>query len=449
MIELMSRNREELHPMNAIELIDVSKKFKIYHGKNVNFKYAVIDFIKGKKSSNYDEFWALKKINIDIKHGETVGLIGVNGSGKSTLLKLIAKILYPDTGHIKTTGKIATLIELGAGFHPELTGRENIYINASILGFSKREIDEKFDEIVEFSELEKFIDNPIKSYSSGMYVRLGFAVAINVNPNILLTDEILAVGDENFQKKCLKRIEEFKKKGKTIIYVSHDLGTVERICDRVFLLDNGEIVLEGKPVDVNSEYQRILIGKYGKQLGSEVERVGVSTQSNLVGVEGTPTNKVQLRGNDISQRRRWGTKDAEITKVAFLDENDQEVNVFKTGEKIKIRINYIAHTKIETPVFGIAIHRDDGIHITGPNTRTSGYLIDEIEGEGFLDYIIEDVRLLKGTYFLTAAIYEFSCVTPYDHWEQSWSFHVIENENIEDKYGLISIPCIWRHHEKK
>ena len=435
--------------MDIIELIDISKKFKVYHEKTLNFKYAVINFIKGKKSSIYDEFWALKNININIKEGETVGLIGVNGSGKSTLLKLIGKILYPDIGHIKTRGKIATLIELGAGFHPELSGRENIYINASILGFSKRKIDEKFDEIIAFSELEKFIDNPIKSYSSGMYVRLGFAVAINVYPDILLTDEILAVGDENFQKKCLKKIEEFKKKGKTIVYVSHDLGTVERICDRVFLLDNGELVSEGGPVDVISEYQRILIRKYGKQLGSEVERDGASTQSNLIAVEGTPTDKAQLRGNDISQKRRWGTKEAEITKVTFLDKNNQESNVFKTGEKIRVRINYIAHTKIENPVFGIAIHRDDGIHITGPNTKTSGYLIEEIDGEGFFEYIIENFRLLNGKYLFTAAIYDFSCLTPYDHWEQSWTFHVIENENIGDKYGLISIPCIWRHHGKK
>lgn len=272
MIELMSRNREELHRMNAIESIDVSKKFRIYHEKNVNFKYAVIDLVKGKKSSKYDEFWALKNININIKNGETVGLIGVNGSGKSTLLKLIGKILYPNTGYIKTTGKIATLIELGAGFHPELTGRENIYINASILGFSKGEIDERFDEIIDFSGLEKFINNPIKSFSSGMYLRLGFAVAINVNPDILLTDEILAVGDENFQKKCFKRIEEFKKKGKTIVYVSHDLGSVEMICDRVFLLDNGELVSEGKPVDVISEYHKLLIRKNGQQLRVDEEK---------------------------------------------------------------------------------------------------------------------------------------------------------------------------------
>lgn len=435
--------------MNVIRLNDVSKKFKVYHEKTVSFKYAVIDFVKGKRSSDYDEFWALKNISIDIKDRETVGVIGVNGSGKSTLLKLIAKILYPDVGHINTTGKIATLIDLGAGFHPELTGRENIYINASILGFSKKDTDEKFHEIVAFSELEKFIDNPIKSYSSGMYLRLGFAVAINVDPDILLTDEILAVGDENFQKKCLKKIEEFKKKGKTILYVSHDLMTVERICDRVLLLDKGQLVLEGKALDVISEYHRLLIGKMAQQLGSQEEMGTASTQKDSGSVEEEETAKASDEGNNRSQRRRWGTKEAEITKISFLDKNDRETNVFKTGEKIRVRIHYVAHTKIERPVFGVALERDDGIHVTGPNTKTSSYFIDEIEGEGFLEYVIENVPLLKGTYLFTAAIYDFSCVTPYDHWERSWSFHIIENENIRDKYGLIFIPCSWRHYGKE
>ena len=435
--------------MNVIELINVSKKFKVYHEKTLSFKYAVIDFIKGKRSSDYDEFWALKNIDIDIKDGETVGLIGVNGSGKSTLLKLIGKILYPNNGYIKTRGSIATLIELGAGFHPELSGRENIYINASILGFSKREIDEKLDEIIAFSELEKFIDNPIKSYSSGMYVRLGFAIAINVNPDILLTDEILAVGDENFQKKCLRKIEEFKKKGKTIVYVSHDLGSVEMICNRVFLLDEGELIAEGKPVDVISEYHRILIEKYGGQLLAQEEKEAASIQKDSEFVEEAVTAKALVESSTKSQRRRWGTKKAEITKVTFFDKNNQEGNIFKADERIKIQIDYIAHTKIKSPVFGIAIHRDDGIHITGPNTKTSGYFIDEIEGQGFFEYIVDNVRLLKGTYFLTVAIYEFSCITPYDHWEQNWSFHIIENENIKERYGLISIPCTWRHYGKK
>jgi len=432
--------------MKIIELIDVSKRFRVYREKTVNFKYAVIDFLRGKRSPAYVEFWALQNISLSIEDGETVGLIGMNGSGKSTLLKVIGKILYPDTGHIKIRGKIATLIELGAGFQAELTGRENIYINAAILGFSKKEINEKIDEIIAFSELERFIDNPIKSYSSGMYVRLGFAIAINVNPDVLLTDEILAVGDENFQKKCLKKIEEFKHRGKTIVYVSHDLGTVERICDRVFLLDEGELIVEGKPVDAISEYHRILIEKYGHQLVAQEKNEVASIQKASEFVAEPLIARTLAESSTKFESRRWGTKEVEITKVSFWDKDNQQSNIFKTGEKIKVRIDYIAHKKIESPVFGIAIHRDDGIHITGPNTKTSGYFIDEIEGEGFVDYIIENAGLLKGTYLLTAAIYEFSCTNPYDHWEQSWSFHIIENEKIGDRYGLISIPCIWKHH---
>ena len=243
--------------MHAIELTDISKKFKIYHAKEVNLKYALINWIRGAKS-RYDEFWALQGVNISVRAGETVGLIGRNGSGKSSLLKIIGKILYPTSGRVQTRGSIASLIELGAGFHPELTGRENIYINSSILGFSRKEIGRKFDEIVEFSELRQFIDNPIKSYSSGMYLRLGFAVAINVDPDILLIDEILAVGDESFQAKCIRKIEEFKKKGKTIIYVSHDLDSVEMICDQVCLLDHGKLICSGRPSNGIQAYHDLL-----------------------------------------------------------------------------------------------------------------------------------------------------------------------------------------------
>ena len=223
----------------AIDVRNISKKFRIYHEKDLNLKYAFLNILTGKKSSYYDEFWALKNINMDIKKGETIGIIGENGSGKSTLLKLMARILFPDEGYIYTEGKIAALIEIGAGFHSELSGRDNIYINGSILGFKKKEIDSNLEEIIEFSGLERFLDNPIKTYSSGMYVRLGFSIAINVDPDILLVDEILAVGDENFQKKCLQKMNKFKDEGKTIILVSHDLQTVEKMCDRVFLLDNG------------------------------------------------------------------------------------------------------------------------------------------------------------------------------------------------------------------
>ncbi len=244
--------------MNSIEIINVSKKLKIYHQKNANLKYAILDFIRGNKSTDFEFFSVLNDINLHVKKGETLGIIGRNGSGKSTLLKLIGKIMYPDTGQIKTKGEIATLIELGAGFHPELTGRENIFINAAILGFSKKETTEKLSDIINFSELDRFIDNPIKTFSSGMHVRLAFSIAINVNPDILLSDEVLAVGDENFQKKCLLKMESIKKMGKTIIYVSHDLGSVERICDRVALLNKGELVFDGKPTDTIAEYRKIL-----------------------------------------------------------------------------------------------------------------------------------------------------------------------------------------------
>jgi ABC-type polysaccharide/polyol phosphate transport system ATPase subunit len=434
--------------MNAVELIGVSKKFRIYHGRNVSLKYAVIDYIKGRKSSGYSEFLGLKNVNIQIGEGETVGLIGMNGSGKSTLLKVIAKILYPDVGHVTARGRIATLIELGAGFHPELTGRENIYINASILGFSKREINEKLREIIGFSELERFIDNPIKSYSSGMYVRLGFAVAINVSPDILLSDEVLAVGDENFQKKCLVKIEEFKKKGRTIVYVSHDLGTVEKICDRVLLMDRGEVILAGEPMAVIAEYHRILVRRNGRQLATGEESEGGSFQNGSEVIGERVSGKTVLKDGDSAEKRRWGTKEAEITKVTFLDKDDVESNVFKTGERIKIRIDYIAHGTIKNPVFGVAIHRDDGIHVAGPNTKSSGYFIEGIEGEGSVEYVIEDVRLLNGRYLFTAAIYDFSCLNPYDHWERNWAFHLVENERIGDRHGLISIPCTWRHNKR-
>jgi len=225
--------------MEAVKIRNVSKKYRIYHEKNLNLKYAFLNFLSG------------------IKKGESLGIIGENGSGKSTLLKLMAGILYPDQGQISVKGKIAALIEIGAGFHAELSGKENIYVNASLLGFSKREIENNLEKIIAFSGLEKFIDNPIKTYSSGMYVRLGFAIAVHVNPDILLIDEILAVGDENFQKKCLQKIKNFKDQGKTIVLVSHDLLAVEKMCDRVVLLDNGLIKAEGKPVDVISTYHKM------------------------------------------------------------------------------------------------------------------------------------------------------------------------------------------------
>lgn len=233
-----------------IEIKNVSKSFKIYHDKATTLKERLL-FLR---SSKADVFWALKDINLTIETGKTVGLIGHNGSGKSTLLKLITKIIYPTTGEIVTQGRVSSLLELGAGFHPDFTGRENIYINASIFGLSRKEIDSKLESIIEFSELRDFIDSPIRTYSSGMYTRLAFSVAVHVSPDILLIDEILAVGDINFQKKCISKIKEFKKKGVTMVFVSHNMNDVLEICDSVVWLDKGRMIEYGDTETIAAKY---------------------------------------------------------------------------------------------------------------------------------------------------------------------------------------------------
>lgn len=420
--------------MDAIKVTKVSKKFRIYHEKNLNLKYAVLNFLTGKKSSYYDKFWALRNISMDIKRGETVGIIGENGSGKSTLLKLMAQILYPDEGTIQTQGKIASLIEIGAGFHAELSGRENIYINGSILGFTKKEINANLEGIIAFSGLERFIDNPIKTYSSGMYVRLGFSIAVHVDPDILLVDEILAVGDENFQKKCLQKINRFKASGKTIILVSHDLATVEKMCDRVFLLHDGKFVAQGQAVDVISEYHRIIYGKEKSKIRPE--------EKEPVKEEAAPPREAP----SLPKPDRWGSGEAEIAGIELLDEHDKKSDIFRTGDFVRIRIHYNAHQRIEKPVFGTAFYREDGLHINGPNTKTSDYIIDYIQGKGFIDHIIPSLPLLPGVYFLTAAVVDFPCLQTYDHRHRCFRFSVIESDKIRERNGLFYIPSQWRHH---
>ena len=235
----------------AITVDNVSKKFRLYKERNQSLKSAVM---RGRVSV-HEDFWALKNISLEIKTGETFGLVGDNGSGKSTLLKTMAKILWPDQGEIEILGKVAALLEVGSGFHPELTGRENIFLNGAILGMTKKEIAEKFETIVDFSGVGEFIDQPVKNYSSGMYVRLGFSVAIHVDPDVLLVDEVLAVGDENFQLKCFEKFNELKERGKTIVLVSHALGSMVEMCDRIAWIQNGELKATGSPEEIISLYR--------------------------------------------------------------------------------------------------------------------------------------------------------------------------------------------------
>jgi ABC-2 type transport system ATP-binding protein len=236
----------------AVRVESVSKEFRLYHDRAMSLKERIVNF----RPRKYEQFWALRDVSLEIAHGETAGLIGPNGSGKTTLLKLVAGIIRPTAGRIETYGRIASLLELGAGFHPDLTGRENVYLNASILGLTRKETDKYFDSMVAFSELEPFIDMQVRHYSSGMYVRLGFAVAVHVDPQILIVDEVLAVGDESFQHKCLDRIRAFQAEGRTIVFVTHSLGTVEDVCNRAYLLYRGDLAMHGDPHDVIAEYRR-------------------------------------------------------------------------------------------------------------------------------------------------------------------------------------------------
>lgn len=398
----------------AIEVEGVWKKFRVYHERNQTLK----EIFLHRRKDTYEDFWALKDVSFSLPRGSTLGIIGENGSGKSTLLKILARILRAEKGTFSVEGKVSTLLELGAGFHPELTGRENIFLNGSILGLNQKEIAAKYDDIVAFSELERFIDTPVKNYSSGMYVRLGFAVAINVEPDILLIDEVLAVGDEAFQRKCSDKIFEFKSRGKTIVLVSHGLEAVRNICDEVIWFHAGEIRGRGDASEVVDLYLRQVNEEEREKSGQVMEAL----------VQGT----------------RAGSLEAEITSVVFSQTNGKPTNSFKTNDSFAARIFYKAHQEIQNPVFGVAIYRSDGVHVTGPNTKVNRHNIDVITGEGVVEYQIESLPLLPGTYFFSASIYDNTCLKAYDHHEKMYSFKVLPG-GTEEVHGLTRIPSQWKH----
>ena len=383
-----------------------------------SFQEVMVGFLRKRRPP--EEFWALRDVSFEVEHGEAVGLIGPNGAGKSTALKLISRIIEPTSGRIEVNGRVAALLELGAGFHPDLTGRENIFLNGSILGLSRREIKKRFDSIVEFSGLGRFVDVPVKHYSSGMQVRLGFSIATAVDPDILLIDEVLAVGDQAFQAKCLARIGEMRARGTTLLFVSHNTDIVRKLCDRVIRLEEGRLHSQGNANEIVNAYLRDV-------------SAGQDALSTPRAVAGGPR-----------PGQRWGSGLVEIVNVQFLDGQGQERTEFRTGERMTARITYRAHQRVSRPAFGVALHRSDGTHITGPNTVTSGYDIDFIEGTGVVEYTIEHLPLLPGDYQLTAAIYDLFSVHPFDHHHRMYSFRVRPGATKETE-GIIHIPCSWHH----
>lgn len=413
----------------AIIIENLKKKFIINTEKASYIKHSIIDLFK-KKRGKKEEFWALNGINCNIYRGETFGIVGRNGSGKSTLLKIIAKILYADSGRIIRNGKIAALLELGSGFHPDLTGRENIFMNASILGFSKKDLRSRIYDILDFSGLHKFIDTKVKNYSSGMLMRLGFSVAIQLDPDILLFDEILAVGDENFQEKCMEKITEIKNKGKTIVFVSHDLNSVKKICDRAMLLHKGEQKILGEVDDILDTYHDILDDQKKKNLS------GFEEDASGEGVQAPDPEGI---------KKRWGNREAEISKVLIKDSYGNISSKFNIGDKVTIEIYYKCRKRIELPTFGIAVHRDDGIHVCGPNSKYSNQHINYIENEGMVEFSIESLYLLSGIYHLSVAIYNKDIDVSFDHQNRMYEFQIVKGDNNEDKeQGIIYLPHRWK-----
>lgn len=388
----------------AVVVDGVSKRYRFHHERNWSLKATILR----RRRARVEEFWALRDLSLEVDAGKTFGVIGENGCGKSTLLKCITKILRPDAGTITVRGRSSALLELGAGFHPELSGRENVFLNGSILGMTRRELNERFDEIVGFAGLDQFIDQPVKNYSSGMYVRLGFSVAISVDPEVLLVDEVLAVGDEAFQRRCQEKFLDLKQAGKTVLLVTHDLDTVQRLCDEAAWLDHGQVKLVGPAREVVEEYVGHLEGGHDDNEGGS----------------------------------RWGSGEGRIENVELLDASGMPVQRLRTGDPLTVRFSYNLSEPIDRPVFGLSLHTPEGVHIAAPNTRDAECVPERLEGQGQLDFCMERLLLVPGHYEMSVAMHDYSCVHPYDFRHRMLRLDV-EPGTPRESYGLVSFPGTW------
>lgn len=399
----------------AIDVQNVIKTFRIYPDKGTQLK----DRFLSRRRSRYEKRPVLRGISFQVKRGEAIGLIGHNGCGKSTTLKLLSKIMYPDAGSITMNGRVSSLIELGAGFHPDMSGRENIYTNASIFGLTKKEIDSRLDDIIRFSELENFIDDPVRTYSSGMYMRLAFSVAINVDADILLIDEILAVGDANFQAKCFRRLREIKAKGTTIVIVSHSLGQIEQICDRSVWLHDGLIRAEGDPKEIDLEYLD-LMGQ--KRLEADArEQETIEPPENK---EAEPSEVTEVPEQSAETKKRWGNGRARIQHIRLLNEQGEAQRIFRTGETIRIRLDYTVQETVEDAVFGIGIFNREGVQCYGTNTHIDKLPSFSLTENGCTELVLEQVPLLPGDYLLDFAI-ESGDGIPVDYYREACTLEMM------------------------
>jgi ABC-type polysaccharide/polyol phosphate transport system ATPase subunit len=406
----------------AIELTNVSKIYRRYGGKHFStLKSALLQRSILRDLQPSETFPALTDVTFAVPKGSTYGVIGRNGSGKSTALKLVAGITKPTSGTVRVDGRISALIELGAGFHPEISGRENVFINGIMLGLTKREIHERFDEIVDFAELREFIDAPVKTYSSGMYMRLGFAVAIHVNPDVLLVDEVLAVGDEGFTHKCLDKFAEFRRRGRTILLVTHSLNLVERFCDEALWLDEGHAMSHGDPKRV--------VGAYLTKVEEGEEVLLASTTAKALESALPPLDASQPVPQDPTSNMfqategRWGSREVEITDVSFLDRDGQAAFVFHSGDPMSIRVKVTAAHPVDDFVFGIGLFNADGVCCYGTNTYLEEMNPESLVGAADATFNVDGLDLVEGTYKLDVAIHKRDGF-PYDYHRLLYTFRV-------------------------
>ena len=408
----------------AITFAQVSKQFSL-HERARSFQEVLVGFfgggLNGRRRGEVPDalrgrFWALQDVTFEVGKGETVGLIGPNGTGKSTVLKMIAGIIEPDSGRVEVHGRVGALLELGAGFHPDLSGRENIYLNGSVLGLRRVEIESKLDDIIAFAELERFVDMPVKHYSSGMQMRLGFAIAAHIDPDILLVDEVLAVGDEAFQKKCIERIEEFEMEGCTILFVSHNLQLVQHICDKALWLEGGQVHQVG-PAD------RVVAAYTGR-------------------VNETLEGKLNLQNNRARLSDRL--EGFHICNVRMIDGEGHPCWTFNSGDSVLIEIEYESDERVEEPVFSLLIHRADGLYVSSTNTHNIDPLeIPPIKGRGKVSVIIDSLNLHQGYYFLSVGAY-FRPDPPYWSSEADFLDKVLRFRMLSDgRHGVLSLDATW------
>lgn len=389
----------------AIIVESVSKNFRLYHERNRYIKAAIL---RGRRA-RYEEFWALDNVSFEVEHGSTLGLIGSNGSGKSTMLKCLTGIYRPDKGRIAVNGNIAALLELGSGFHPELSGRENVYLNAAILGLSKKDAKRQFDSIVEFAGLERFIDTAVKNYSSGMQIRLGFSIAAHVEPEILLIDEVLTVGDQTFQRKSSEKIEQFRREGRTIVVVSHSLASVQQLCKEVIWLEKGHMMMRGPAAEVISAY--------------------------------TGESYSQHAAMDADFRERWGTEEVRIDRIELLNAGGEKTERIETNAAMTITTQLTAQTSVRGPVVKVSISKLDGDIVWSSTSRRSELGLGNLNNPVVVNIAIPKLPLLEGTYFISVACTDTTGTTDYDHCQNWVRFDVHQNDLFEE--GLVAVPSTW------